>query len=176
MKTLSMFLVLSFLAILTGCSESRIEYDYDTEADFTNLNSFDWLTSPEEVRENELVAKRVRNAVNRNLTAKGFRKVSESPDLLIALYIGRQLKRDYLDSGYSYPEHTAYQPRDPIRAYEYEEGTLTLDFVNFRTKELVFRGTARAVINPATTPQERKKKIDEAVSKILEKFPSKIAD
>ncbi|MCP4260875.1 MAG: DUF4136 domain-containing protein [Planctomycetes bacterium] len=172
MKTLSIFLVLAYSVVLAGCSAITVEYDYDTDADFTNLNSFDWLTTPEKAQENELIVKRVKNAVNNELAAKGFRKVSESPDLLIAIYIGRQLKRDYFDSGQSYSQYSPYRTRGTISTYEYEEGTLTLDFVNAGTKELILRGTAKAVINPAITPEEREKRINEAVSKILEKFPS----
>ena len=176
MKILSIFLVFTSLAIFTGCSESIVELDYDTEADFTNLNTYDWFANSEIAQENELAAKRIKNAVNRELAAKGLTKVSENPDLLIAMCIGRQLKRDYFDSGHSYSQYSPYRTRSPISTYEYEEGTLTLDFVNAKTKELILRGTAKAVINPAISPEEREKRINEAVSKILEKFPSVQAD
>ena len=47
-----------------------------------------------------------------------------------------------------------------------------MDFVNAGAKKLILWGTAKAVINPAVTPQEREKRISEVVSKILEKFLS----
>ena len=64
--------------ILAGCSESIIELDYDTEADFANLNTYGWLADSEISQENELAAKRIKNAVNRELAAKGLTKVSEN--------------------------------------------------------------------------------------------------
>ena len=98
-------------------------------------------------------------------------KVSENPDLLIAMCIGRQLKREYFDSGQSYSQYSPYRDRSPIRAYEYEEGRLTLDFVNAKTKELILRCSAKAVIDPALTPEQREIRIKKIVSEIFEKFP-----
>ena len=171
MKTLSIFLVLTSLAIFTGCSESLVEFDYDTEADFTNLNTYDWFANTEISQENELAAKRIKNAVNKELVAKGLKKVSENPDLLIAMCIGRQLKREYFDSGQLYSQYNPYRDRSPIRAYEYEEGKLTLDFVNSKTKKLILRGSATAVIDPALIPEQREIRIKKIVSEIFEKFP-----
>ena len=170
MKILSLFLILASFIVLTGCSTSTVKYDYDTEADFTNLNTFNWFAIPEKTQVNELAVKHVKNAVNRQLAAKGFRNVSDYPDLLIALYLGKQLKRDDGGWGYSYSRYGSYRASRPIDMYE--EGTLTLDFVNAKTKELIWRGSAKAVIDPVLTPEEREKMINEVVSKILEKFPS----
>ena len=170
MKTLSIFLVLTSLTIFTGCSESIVEYDYDTEVDFTNLNTYDWFANSEIPQENELAAKRIKNAVNRELAVKELTKVSENPDLLIAMYIGRQLKRDYFDSGHSYSKYSQYRTRNPIIPYEYEEGQLILDFVNAKSKELILRASAKAVIEPSLTPEQREQRINKIVSEILRNF------
>ena len=176
MKTLSIFLVFTSLAIFTGCSGSIVELDYDTEADFTNLNTYDWFANSEMSQENELAAKRTKNAVNRELAAKGLTKVSENPDLLIAMYIGRQLKRDHFDSGHSYSQYYQYRARSPIIPYEYEEGQLILDFVNAKSKELILRASAKAVIEPTLTPEQREQRINKLVSEIFEKFQSMRTD
>ena len=57
----------------------------------------------------------------------------------------------------------------------YEEGTLLIDFVDARTKQLIWRGWAVGVIENvgiiASDPEKAEKKISSAVRKILEHFP-----
>jgi hypothetical protein len=54
---------------------------------------------------------------------------------------------------------------------EYEEGTLVLDFVDADTKGLVWRGVATDALDAHATPEDRGKQIQEAVTKILAKYP-----
>lgn len=55
--------------------------------------------------------------------------------------------------------------------YEYEEGSLILDFVDPKTKNLIWRGSGKAQVDSAMTPESRDKLINEAVAKILKNFP-----
>jgi len=166
MKMLDVFLVHMLLVILTGCSTNATKYDYETKADFTDLNTFDWFAVPQEAQLNEQVVKDVEDAVNRELAAKGMRKVSENPSFLIALHISKQLKRN--DWSLSDVRYGSYRTRLP---QVYEEGTMILDFVDPETKELLWRGSATAVIESVLTPEEQKNRINKVVSKILDKFP-----
>jgi hypothetical protein len=169
MKTLIMFLFLVSLVTFTGCSPYIVNYDYDMEYDFTGLNTFDWFDTPHNTQD-ELIAKRVKSAVNRQLTAKGLSKVSENPDFLIAMHLVRQWKRD-VDLGYSSPRYHSGWARHSVDVYEYEEGTLVVDFIDSDKRELIWRGSVSAVVDPDAGPEKREKRINEAVSKVLEKFP-----
>ena len=54
----------------------------------------------------------------------------------------------------------------------YEAGTLTIDFVDTRTSRLVWRGWAEGAVDGVIDNQEwMEQKIDEAVSRILARFP-----
>ena len=92
------------------------------------------------------------------------------------MYIGRQLKRDHFDSGHSYSQYSQYRTRNPIIPYEYEEGQLILDFVNAKSRELILRASAKAVIEPTLTPEQREQRINKIVSEIFEKFQSMRTD
>jgi hypothetical protein len=46
-----------------------------------------------------------------------------------------------------------------------------LDFVDAKTKKLLWRGSGKARVGDAKTPEKRQKLINEAVEKILKKFP-----
>ena len=154
-------------AFLTGCNAISVNYDYDPEADFTKLNTYSWLAVSQELQINELIIKRVKNAVNRQLHNKGFKILQDKPDFLIAMRIGKESKREVVDWGYS--SRNWHGSR--VDVYEYEEGTLILDFVDAGRNELIWQGSARAVVEPDITPQKRDKRINEAVAKILKNFP-----
>jgi len=166
MKMLNVFLVLVSLVILTGCSTNATKYDYETKADFADLNTFDWFAVPQEAQLNEQVVNNVKDAVNRELAAKDMKKVSENPSFLIALHISKQLKRN--DWSLSDVRYGSYRTRLP---QVYEEGTMVLDFVDPETKELLWRGSATAMVKSVLTPEEQKSRINKVVSKILDKFP-----
>ena len=166
MKMLDVLFILLSLVILTGCSTNESKYDYESKADFTNLNTFDWFAVPQEAHLNEMVVKDVKDAVNRELAAKGMKKVSENPSFLIALHISKQLKRN--DWNLSDIRYGSYRTRLP---QVYEEGTMILDFVDPETKELLWRGSATAMVKSVLTPEEQKNRINKVVSKILDKFP-----
>lgn len=55
--------------------------------------------------------------------------------------------------------------------YEYEEGTLILDVVDPKSKELMWRGSAQDEVNFKSTPEKAQAQINEAVNGMLEHFP-----
>jgi hypothetical protein len=163
-----------------------VSYDFDPEMDFTTVKAYDWLPFPEKMQVNELTIKHVKSAVNNELREKGLLQVPGTPDILIAFHAAKEKKIDIQEWGYAYDDrdyyHGGYYPRrwhgEPYRrdytefrrgfdTYEYEVGTLILDFVDARTNSLIWRGTARGVIGADTNSQ----KITKVIKKILEHFP-----
>ncbi|UCD56922.1 MAG: DUF4136 domain-containing protein [Candidatus Hydrogenedentota bacterium] len=176
MKTPRACIHLGLSLLIIACSTISVSYDYDREADFTILKTYDWLPVPPEARADGLIVKRITNAVDRELEAKGFTMMPEAPDFHIAIYGERLTKLDIRDRGYDYGPYRYrgyYWPEDRrrIEVYQYDEGTLILDLINAQTNELIWRGTATAVIDPYATPEQRDKRITEAVGKILSNFP-----
>ena len=172
------FLALALL-FFAGCSPIATGYDYDVETDFTKLNTFSWYPIPEEIQVNDLVLKRIKNAVNRQLTAKGLRMAPDSSDFLIALHATRQTHSEAYMHGvnygygntYRFGNIYGYRGTQWSGVYGYEEGKLILDFVDTRTSLMVWHGSATAVINPDLTPEKREERINKAIFKILEHFP-----
>ena len=76
---------------VAGCSTLRVKTDYDPSVDFTRFNTYEWLKPPlkdgasekpvdeltDPFARNSLLDKRVRNAVERELAARGFQKTSD---------------------------------------------------------------------------------------------------
>jgi len=96
------------MAVITGCSTVLVQSDYDREINFAHFNTFDWTSQSENsgsnaVQQNTLFEKRLKKAVDKELTANGFQKqTAEKPDFLIAYSIQVEDKVNLLSSGYGY--------------------------------------------------------------------------
>jgi len=175
-----------------------VQYDYDINVNFARLKTYDWLPIHEEADISSLDIKRIRNSVNSQLKTKGLKITSDNPDFLIVVHVGKEQKLNITNWGYDYGPYGGYwggygygpygrswrgyygpywgywggywEP-GRVSIYEYEEGSLILDFVDAKTKELIWHGSAKAIVGNEKTPEERQKKIYETVQKILEKYP-----
>jgi hypothetical protein len=175
--------------LLSGCSGITVDYDFDAGQDFTRMRTYDWLPMPEKTKMDVFSVKRIKRAVERELAAKGLSRSRETPDFLIALHGGRRREVDIVEWGYAYAPHgyyhgshrrgrryygggpRYYEYRRGIDAYAYEVGTLILDFVDADSRELIWRGSAEAVMDISVGPERREKKINKAVGMVLMYFP-----
>lgn len=169
------FLSVMAAALLTGCASLTTHYDYDTTAAFGALEAYDWLPVDSTTRAqiNDINVRRIQGATNRVLAEKGYRVVSDNPDFLVAIHAGTQEKLDLVSSGYRYGPYGRWYGgyRGGIDVYRYTEGTLVIDVVDASSKQLIWRGSAQGTVNPGMAPEEIEHRIDEAVAKILERFP-----
>jgi len=152
-----------------GCSSIYdVSYDYDREADFSNLKTYEWMDIPEGVEIDRSVRARVKNAVDKQLETKGFLMNSEEPDFRIAMHTGTEEKVTYTDWGYSYGSHW-YGPA--YTKFKYQEGTLLLDFIDARSKKLIWRGEAKGLVEDTISPEKLETLVNDAVQQILKNFP-----
>jgi Domain of unknown function (DUF4136) len=171
MKTAKIFSVLFFIGFTISCSSIYdVKSDYDRQTNFSTLKTFDWMQAPQRTRVNSLIVQRVKNAVNAELEAKGLTMTSNNPDFLIAEYHGKKDQIQISDWGYGRAHRYGYSPAG-VSVYEFEEGSLILDFVDTESKKLIWRGSAKAQIDSVDTPEKSEKLINAAVNKILEKYP-----
>jgi hypothetical protein len=178
MKAFHVFLVLFLICFIMSCASIYgVEHDYDKKVDFANLKTYDWMSIPEKANIDSLSLQRVKSAVNDELKDKGLMMTSDNPDFLIAEHLGKKDKIQVTDWGYDYGPYRGYWGRYPapggISVSEYEEGSLILDFVDAKSKKMIWRGVAKAVVDRANTPEKREKLINEAVQEILKNFPPK---
>jgi hypothetical protein len=174
----AVLLCVAFVA--AGCSSISIRHDFDQDADFASYRTYAWLEQPttavgdvDAARQmNTLLDKRIRAAVDAELTAKGLTSVAENPDLLIAYHTGVENKIDVTDWGYTYPTYYGgwYGGRD-IDVYTYHEGTLIVDLIDAKAKQLVWRGEATKTLETDPTPEQREQNLHAAVSKMFANYP-----
>ncbi len=167
-------------AIHLGCQSMDISSDWDGSVDFSKLSSYDWMPEPEPSgpgKSDSLTRDRVHRAVDRILAARGYAyQPSGTPDFLVG-YIGAvesKLDVSTINDYYGYRPGWAgadYGTGARTVVREYDQGTLILDILDPHTSKLMWRGSARAEVTRAETPQEREVIINEAVGLILERFP-----
>ncbi len=188
MKSGAILITSIFLIVLIGCSSLSVNYDYNQQTDFTKYKTYDWLPFPKDLKADELSRARFITAVDNNLAEKGFIQNSSRPDFVIATHFGTEDKIDITNWGYSYAPNSAYggygyrypnrygyagsyASTGSVSVYQYEQGTLILDFVDASNKQLIWRATAKAILSPASTPEKQTAKVNKAVTKILQSFP-----
>ncbi len=164
MKLRNLFSTLALAVVTAGCASIRTSYDYDTDADFDKLSTYDW-TPVEDAGLNDLVAMRVKAAVDADLSGKGYRQTSSGPDFLIAMHSVTETKVRIEDGGFRSGWGGG------VGVSQYDDEALIVDILDGATKRLLWRGTASSVVDPRLTPEERTQRINETVQLALKQFP-----
>lgn len=169
MKTLRLVLVLIFSICVTSCSSVTIDDYFFKTADLTSYKTFDWLSRPHAmliVKEGRgQVEKLLKESVNEQLTARGLSQKADSPDLLISYLVGAELINAD-DSSDKVGEQN-----NPA-AQQYSEGAILLDFVDAKTRELLWRVAAFGIEDRNPTPERNKEIIEKTVERMFKNFPS----
>jgi hypothetical protein len=175
---------------LAGCASIKVASDYDPSANFSGLETYDWVSSTQpktgDARlDSDILNSRIRQAVENQLGIKGYQKATDgTPDFLIAYMTSIEQKLDVstFHYGYGYPSGYSFRrgfggpaytsiPSSETYVDQYDEGTLLLDIVNPQTKKLIWRGTAVDTVQKNDSPEKREERINKAVADMLQKFP-----
>ncbi len=182
MKTIQFFGVLKVVTVLAvsaimfvSCSSLRVATDYDKEVNFGAYKTFGFNDKTNELPVNDLVRKRILNAVVSELTSKGLTQ-SEQPDLVIDVLV-RTSERESVTArtepmspyfGRRWRVGPGWSATTTYDVSSYTEGTLIIGMGDTKKQELVWEGRGTAVVS-GKTPEETR--INKAVQKILASFP-----
>jgi uncharacterized protein DUF4136 len=167
---------------LAACATSPsadIDFDYDTAADFTALKTFGWMAPAGNAAGDELLVRRIRSAVDTQLQAKGRTASAANPDFLIGMQLsGKTTYGGSVGVGMSVGIPVGRAGRVSVgggksKPIEKKEGTLVLDFLDAKTKSLVWRATASGAVEPSSTPEYQQNRINAIVAEMLSYFPPK---
>jgi hypothetical protein len=166
-----------FLLLMVACSpEIQVHTDFDPDYDLWTFKTFDWgqKVNIEEGRNpfhyNELNDKRIKSAVQDQLTKRGYLQTDTAPELTLHYHIIVKDKSVFVTESYDY-SYSAYWMRMETNIYSYREGTLILDLMDSKTNNLIWRGWAVSPLDSSYKPEEIDKLIKKAVAKIFNKFP-----
>jgi hypothetical protein len=169
---------------LQACSGITVSQDYEKEYNFAGLKTFAWKPNDDKsygVKDNDLVDKRIRIAIETNLLAKSYRLVdSYTPDFFISyhLTVEQKITSSGMTGGVSIGRSSygrfggiGMSTGSDVRAYD--QGTLLIDVTIPLGDKLVWRGVATQSVSDHTSPEESTVRINETVEKILAQFPPK---
>ncbi len=168
------FLPVLLLVILTSCSSVKVYDDYDKNVDFTQFKTYAFQKSGiDKVEISDLDKKRILRAIDEQMTLKGFTK-SETPDLLVNIFTKEreQVDVNQFNAGWGYGWGYGWNPYlwgGNTSVSSYVEGTLFIDLIDAKKKELIWQGQGVGVLTQNMDKKEEL--IKEFVTKILAQYP-----
>ncbi len=173
MKALKLIPVM-LLFMHASCSSVRVNYDYDKNVSFIGYKTYAYHKAGIDKAEiSDLDKKRILRSIDEAMAAKGFTK-SDTPDLLINFFTKEreQVDVNQFNLGWGYGWGWGWNPwmwGGNTTVSTYTEGTLTIDIIDAKKKELVWQGQGEGVL---TQKMEKKdENIKEFVTKILAQYP-----
>ncbi|MGH7596601.1 MAG: DUF4136 domain-containing protein [bacterium] len=164
MKALRFTLCLLLCGGFISCSSVAVKSDFDANANFAQYKTFDFM--PHRTG-NPLNNKRIEAAIKQELIAKGLQKqAAGKPDLLVAYHTNVKDKIDVDTYGYRYGRY-GRRVGTYTTVQKYQQGTVVVDLVDAKERELVWRGWAKGEASESIA----KEKIDDTIAKILAKYP-----
>lgn len=170
-------------ALLASCGQNiRVTSDYLPSYNFSSLTSYQFLAMDENSY-TSLNSKRVANALQQNLAAKGLTLTSkQESDVTVAFSIYKQDKqRQRITStgttnmyyGRSYFGPTVNFGTTYIDTIDYQVGNLIIDIIDNKTRQVVYHSVASSEITEGLQPKQREQLIQQAVNQALANFPPK---
>lgn len=172
MKTVKLFLLV-FIFGLVSCSTVKVTTDYDAKTDFTSYKTFAFYKKGiDKAKISDLDKRRILRAIEVEMLAKGFTK-SNKPDLLVSIFT-KSRKMVNVNTRTGYPNYAWYPTynyvRNRIHITKHTEGTLFIDLIDMKNKELLWQGIGSGVLRAKTGPK-KEEKIQLFVNEILSEFP-----
>jgi hypothetical protein len=168
-------LVVASFIVAASVSAQKVTTDYNHSTSFSRYHTYSWG----EVRTSDpLNVQRVKDAVNRDLSAKGWQMVSSNGDVTITA-VGATRNQEEYNSFYNglggfgwrrgwggggFGDTTTTVEQIPI-------GTLVLDMYDGSSRQIIWRGMASDTLS--SKPEKNAQKLNKAVDKMFDKFPPK---
>jgi hypothetical protein len=162
------------LVMVTSCVSVRVASDYDTNADFNSYKTFAFYkTGIDKADISDLDKRRILRAIEAELLAKGFTK-SENPDLLVSIFTKSREKVNVYNNGFGpYGYGWGWSPwywNNYSHVSTSTEGTLYIDLIDAKKKELVWQGVGKGYISTGSV-EKKEARIKEFVKSIIAKYP-----
>ena len=183
MKTIFPFLTgLCALCVLTSCETVSVATNHDPAAPWARYHTYALAPASKGQTMSPEAEAALRDSLRTELAKRGLTEAAgQKADLDIVRHVFIQHKvsvQEYTDWGYGYHGGWPYgygyygmwpgAPTTYTDVTQYHEGTMVIDFVDARTKKLVFRGVGMAVVSG---PSANAEKIREGVEKMVAEYP-----
>ena len=178
--------IFGILMLFSACTHIPVATDFNKDWDFSTVNSYAWL-EPEQklvtdpLVDNDLMAERIRRAVETELSARGMVKTDQSsdPDFLVSYQVSTKEKTRFTQlfhhfGHYPYYGHLHFGGgfgRGEVTVQQYTAGSFVINVLDPKTKKLVWHGVSERQLMTNDSPEKKDQYVRETIRAILEKFP-----
>lgn len=168
-RTLTIALLV--MALTTAVFADHVSIDYDHAANFAQIKTYSW--SKVETA-NSLWDARVKDAVDKELAAKGWTQVPSGGDVSLVAVEKTSVHQQY-DTFYNGFGGWRWGGigEETTTVDHYRVGTLVVSMFENDSKHLVWRGTSSSDLSG--NPDKNTKNLDKDVEKMFKKFPPKVS-
>ena len=157
----------------------KIKVDYNKSIDFSRYKTYSWLMPKDPAR--PFVAMDIVGATDDELKARGLTKTPSGGDLIVSAYgsldEGVNVSYDVdiyampgLDGNINWANGTP-RPGNSSAVY-IDKGTLVIDLADRASKQLVWRGIAKANLDPQKQ-EKSMETIEKSIAKMFKQYPVK---
>jgi hypothetical protein len=175
MKRIGWVGLVALAAALAACSSISTNSDYNPGTDFSKYKTWAWHETGS--IKDSLWKQRVQSGVAAELGKKGLTESEGNPDLWVAAHtrLDEQTQINTYNTGWGYGWgwYGGGMGMTTSTVQQIPVGTLIVDLVDAKQKELVWRGTATKTLNPDASPETKQKNLQEALAKMFESYPPK---
>ncbi|MBO6212024.1 DUF4136 domain-containing protein [Algoriella sp.] len=164
------FIVLLSLFV-TSCSTVQVSTDYDRSANFSTYKTYSYHEKGlDKLKVNDLDKRRLLTAIDTQMAAKGFTKVSSDADLVVNVLTSTKEKISVSNNNWGYGPYGYYGGYyGGTNVSQYQAGTIVIDIIDDKKNVLVWQGVG-ADLNLSNI-SAKAERIPKAVEEILSKFP-----
>jgi len=165
-----------FAVGLVACASSpEIKVGWDQHADFSKYHTWAW--KPDGSIQDPVWAKRCQDVLSDQLATRGLKQVGidQNPDLWAVVHARLSAKTEVASFspgwGYGWGPYGPAWAYDNTVEYQVPVGTILLDLVDSRQKEIVWRGRAHGAIQSDRTNEQREEKLIAVFQQMFAGFP-----
>jgi hypothetical protein len=159
-----------------ACASSlSLKVGWDEHADFTKYRTWAWKADGS--IQDPVWARRCQSVLSDELQLRGLKEValSDQPDLWAVVHAKLDAKTQVVsfapDWGYGWGPYGSAWAYDDTIEYQVPYGTMVIDLVDARLKQIVWRGRAKDMIRPDRTNEEREEKLIAVLKQMFAGYP-----
>jgi hypothetical protein len=180
--------------VLAGCAAPKptLRSDYDRSADFATYRTYAYVDTvgTDKAGYSSIITQHFKSAIDNEMSARGYRKVDSNPDLLVNFSANATEKVDVrstptptMGMGVGYGGYYGYRGSmygawpmytNDVSTVRYQVGTLNVDVVDARRKQLVWEGVAEGKLRKETM-QNPEPAIRSVINQLYQTYPGRAA-
>ena len=185
MRALKLWHTLVAALVLSACTTTpKVNSDFDRNANFSSYRTFGFVDSlaTDKSGYSTLMTGYFKNAVQREMVGLGYTFSANNPDLLVNFTTNVESRSDVRSSGTTmYPGYYGYRagmyggfatyPMD-VSTVHYKVGTVTVDVIDAKKKQLVWEGTTEGKLTKAVM-ENPEAAINSVITTIYAHYPTR---